>query len=176
MQDIVSGGIELLKEAGFYTLFLPLILVFTLTYAVLCIIKPFGDPTNDPVAKRLYIIISVGFAFFVVWNRQIVNWILTSLPTYGLVLLAAFSFLLLLGIIGKPEWMENKWFSFAVALFCLGLGIYIFVLPVMGGQTQISGGVSFEIVEPYIPLIVILLVLGIIIWLVTRTGGESTGH
>ena len=93
--DVIGKGLTLLEQVGFYTLFLPLILVFTLTYALLSIIKPFGDPSQDVVAKRLYVLISIAFAFFVVWNRQIVNWMLSSLPLYGLTLLAVFSFLLL---------------------------------------------------------------------------------
>ena len=122
MVSPLGKAIEFLRDFGLFDVILPFLLVFTITFAVLEKTRILGSikvhGTDDSIPnKNLNSMVSFSIALLVVATANIVRTINESLPNIVLLLVAAISFLILIGVFVKDEldftkehraW--NKWF------------------------------------------------------------------
>lgn len=172
----LEGFIEILESWGLSDVLLPLLLIFTILFAVLQKTRILGEQK-----KRFNAIVALIIALLVVIphvlglyppGSDIVVIMNQSLPQIAIIVVAVVMVLLLIGLFGgEAKWMGSS-LSGWIAIIAFLIVIYIF-----GGAAGWWGGYDwFERVvgSDVIAIIVMLLMFAIIIWFVTK--GEGTGE
>ena len=108
MVSPLGKAVEFLRDFGLFDVILPFLLVFTITFAVLEKTRILGSVkvhgTEDSIPnKNLNSMVSFSIALLVVATANIVRAINESLPNIVLLLVAAISFLILIGVFVKDE-------------------------------------------------------------------------
>ncbi len=124
MASTFRGVIEFMNRIGLYDVVLPFLLVFTVVFGVLEKSKIFGTIKVDDVEttkKNLDAIVAFVIAFFVVASVRLVSIITEVSSNMVLMMLFAFFFLILIGMLvqGKEGIsLEGKWkWAFFVIIF-----------------------------------------------------------
>lgn len=163
-----------LENLGILDFFLPFVLVFTITFAVLQKIKLFEDKRFSGViafaAGLLFVIPHITGNYPAGYDPvQIIN---ESLPSVALVGVAIVMVLLLLGIFGKPE--EGGFGAilnpFIIAI-AIGFILYIFgsSLDLWSGPYDVFSWWTEEVTE----ILIIVFIFGLIVRLIVG-GGTKT--
>lgn len=108
-----------LEEWGFYEVFLPFLLVFVLTFAILERIQIFG-----PKGTRFNGIIALVIGILIVRQGDLVEFINTYLPHVSTVIVVFLGFLLLLGIFGFGSSSMRGGVMILFVLISVGGGIW----------------------------------------------------
>lgn len=181
MGNPLSNGIEVLRDFGFFDVFLPLLLIFFIFYAILTKTKILGDPEKGFV-RGINAIVSAIVAFIFITQTRMIEIMNTVLPRSALLLVITMLVLVLLSFVGvyKTDVFEGKWWGIFIAipliLIFLGLldvsglyipGIHQVIVAVMGG-----GGVKVtqETINIGIAVMVCAAVMGLIAWVIVKGG------
>lgn len=168
----LSNVISYFQTQGVFDVLLPFILVFTIVYAVLRKTKILGDKKNFDVVIALVL----GLLFVVPHimgtyplGYDPVRIINESLPSIGLVAVAAIMLLLLMGIFGA------KFAAGAAPL--IAIAALVFVVYIFGASLQLWRG-PYDIFYWWTPavteLVIVILIFGVIVWFITREPGAET--
>ena len=184
-----TGAIAFMERLGVYDIVLPFLLVFTLMYAFLEKTKVFGtemyyadDDTHHQKGfqgsrKNLNAMVSFVVAFFVVASAQLVAIINKTLSQVVLLLVLAFSFMLVAGSFHKQTdegfFLEGSWKTIFMVITFIAI-IFIF-LNALGWADLVwrwilRTGTSDSIAA----LILVGLLVGFMSW-VTKTPSAGSG-
>lgn len=172
---IFREGITFLGEIGVYDVVLPFLLVFTIFFAILEKTKILGvDKVGDKTytKKNLNAMVSFVVAFLVIASTQLVAVINTAMANIVLLLILAFSFLLLVGIFFKDQEFSlekgSPWVKFFMIF--MFIGIVIIFLDALNWLQEIFDFIfnapliiSPEILSSIVFLIIILLFMWYIV-------------
>jgi hypothetical protein len=181
----LDSVIVLLQQFGFFRVVLPFLLVFTIFYAVLIKTGIFGKP-EDKWVKPAAGVVSLVVGFLVIAYTPVVSAIETVLPQAGFLLVMVILVLMVLGLIGFPvtEKFTDKMSAMAIIIGIVVVLIFITLIgaaigpsvPILYGISQFMLGfvpvdlpaISEEAIALLVAAAVLLLVIGGIIYLVTR--------
>ncbi|MFH0936379.1 MAG: hypothetical protein V1815_01715 [Candidatus Woesearchaeota archaeon] len=106
------------KDIGGFDVFLPFVLIFTISFAVLQKAKILGDK------KNINAVVALVIGLLLVQNQNIVNIINTFLPNISLVLVVILMFLLVVGIFvgGEKRWDTGGWYVAAIIISIIFVG------------------------------------------------------
>jgi hypothetical protein len=185
-----ESALTLLQEFGFFSVVLPLILIFAVFYGILTKTKVFGESDK---ANSINAIVSFVAAFFVVSSTPVVEALHAIIPSASLLLVIAMLVLMLLAFFGFNtekqfgEGMTNigKVGALLLVLIFLGmldlaLGIQIpiihqLTMAMVGqGATGGVGTLSQETVNMLISFALLFGVPIIVLYLIIKKGGGSS--
>jgi len=189
MASPLGKAVEFLRDFGLFDVILPFLLVFTITFAVLEKTRILGTikvhGTDDTIPnKNLNSMVSFVVALLVVATSNIVRTINESLPNIVLLLVAAVSFLILIGVFVKDELdfrkEHKKWNRVFIVIMFIGV-ILIFLnaiyLNIGGEEVSILEYAIDWIIDNWsgtiFGSIVVLIVVILAIALITRTKTEE---
>lgn len=168
--------IEILTEWGFFTYYLPFLIVFVMFYAILMKTKIFGED------RRIAFIIAIIAALYVMTMGGTVGAFISTLFTGGSILLVVMLLVLMIAglVVGDRAWDKfsggrslTGLLLFAIiigaGLFYLAGGLEILGLTMPGTPTELP----FEIDQDTIIIIGVLIFSLIIVW--WMVGGAPTG-
>ncbi len=157
---------------GVFDVLLPFILVFTIVYAIMRKTQILGDKKNFDVIIALvlgllFVVPHIMGTYPIGYDPvHIVN---ESLPSIGLVAVAAIMLLLLMGIFGA------KFAAGAAPL--IAIAAIIFVIYIFGASLRLWTG-PYDVFYWWSPavteLIIVILIFGVIVWFITREPGAET--
>jgi hypothetical protein len=158
-----------LIEFGLYDFILPLILIFTLTFALLEKIKILGKEKhsiNVVVALITSIIFVASFERVIILNTFLIA--MTTLLIFSVMIY------IVLGAFGKEgpisKLFDKKWEGYIIALiFIINLGLFLAISDIVNFKDL---GIIFEII--FNPAIIGLIVFMIIIWFITKTDSTTS--
>lgn len=169
--------LRILEQWGFVDAFLPFLLIFVLLFAILNRVKLFQTSSNK-ADRRLNGLISFAISLMVVIphvlgryprNMDPVILINTLLPSAAVLIVAILLLMLLLGLTQEnlPS-VASAWIGY-LGIIILGIVIASVIWPTWTQGTFLS--------DPTLQaLVIILLVMGLVVWFVTRTEGEETEY
>jgi len=187
--SLLGNALELLNNYGFFDVLLPMLLIFTIFYAILAKTGILGDSEKSHV-KIINSIVSIAAGFLFVTQTDLVKILNNIVPRASLLLVMSLLVLMLLAFTGlfKTEWITNKskwtWvFGILIVLIFLGIldvsGVYIpgihqivALLYGTGGVGKIS--VSSETIEIALGVLLFLVLpIVVIVFMVKSTGSGS---
>jgi len=134
------SGVQFLKEFGIFTIVMPFLLVFTLTYGVLSYIKPFGDDKIvNGILAFIIAFLSIQFMPILIFIQLIVPYI------FGLFLVMILIIILFRFIGVKEDTMQGAMTHpgvYGVIIAVLLIGVFIFLsesFPELSVANQDSG-------------------------------------
>lgn len=186
----LENAIVLLQDFGFFSVILPMLLVFAVFYGILMKTKIFGSHDE---AQYINAVIAFVAAFFVVTSTEVVNTINTFLPNASFLLILVMLFLMILSFFGiKTETAfgsPSRWiWGIVIILVIIFLGILDYSagweVPVIhqfsegfiGGGDGDGGGGSDELDERVSQAISIAIFFSLpilVIWFIARKPGSS---
>ena len=119
------------QQIGFFDVVLPLLLIFTVVYAILDKIKVLGDN------KAINIIISLVLAFFAVSNLYVSQFFMYLFSYTGIAIAILLAAIVLLGLFAKEK--ENMW------KWIFGFGGFILFIWVLSRATSDFGVSLFDL-------------------------------
>ncbi len=121
---------NILRNIGFFDVFLPLILIWALVYGILLRLKFFTikQGQSEEVNTKLSSLVAFSIALLAVGSYQILRLLQIILPYIGLVIVTIFSIILVAGFVGGIEYgnitkLKGKW----KALLGGGTGLVVFL-------------------------------------------------
>ncbi len=178
----VSGQLQnvmrILEQWGFVDAFLPFLLLFVLIFAILNRLDIFksGEKTHAADSRRLNGLIAFAISLMVVIphllgrypaNMDPIILINKLLPSGAIMLVAILMLLLLLGIVGAQLPSTGGYFIAVIAMGILAFIIAITLWPSFAPGTFLQDPSTQA-------LIIILLVMGLVVWFVTRPESTET--
>jgi len=161
-----------IEEWGVYEVFLPFVLVFVLTYAILERIQIFG-----PKSSRINWIIGLVLGILLVRQGDLVTFINTYLPHVSTVIVVFLGFLILLGLFGFGSSQMKGGIMVLFVILSLGGGIWALVNASDQGYFEIpliGETISEEDAGALVVIGVFLLIVGIAIgYKPKKTGFEG---
>ena len=168
-----------LEAMGLTDVILPFTLIFAVIFAILGMVKIFGEKKNINVVVALVIALLVVVPHVTGGyppGKDVVEIINTSIPNVSVIIIAVLMFLILLGIFGvQIDVTQSSYIGPLVGMLCLGAVFFIFGSSAgwFGGSGTHSGALSFlNNSETVSVLLVILMFVGIVA-LVTGEGGGT---
>ncbi len=170
--------IENLNDIGFYSVFLPFILIYVIVYAILEKSGIFSKNNNDDAAqtKNINSIIAFVFGLFVVASINTVMYIQSLIMGVIVFIIFVLVILIMLGFIFGEEYKELfknkyvKWGVFAIVIIVV-LGLLLYILGLFDWISSLDFGVEDD--DLY-SVFVLLLIGGIIFWVSKNDGnGEN---
>ena len=168
-----------LESFGLSDVILPFLLIFTVVFAILQKIKPFGEDADRQ--KGYNIIIALVMALSVVIphvmgyypaDADIVNIINKALPQVSIILVAVLMVILIIGLFGgKPEWGSSMsgWVAIAATVVIL----YIFGRAA-GWFNYLPNWLSWLDNPDTQAMVLIIAVFGLVIWFITKEPKKDT--
>lgn len=155
--DLIAAG----KEFGVFQIFLPLLLVFTVIYAILTKIKIFGEDTK---AKSVNLVVSAIISFLVIGYTApgvaFAEYIGTAFTGTVLVVVTLIGSMMIIYVLGKLIGFEigtnltaKKGWAVLLLLIVLVLALGVFVSS--GGNAFFPGLVLPNVAIPEVPIPVI---------------------
>ncbi|MCD6547418.1 MAG: hypothetical protein J7K22_02585, partial [Nanoarchaeota archaeon] len=169
-ESLLLGGIQTLKEIGFFDFFLPFILFFAIVYGALDKTKVFGENRKD-INSVIALVISL--------IASTTGWVLKGvagfLPWVGFIALVVVAFLMLAAMVYGGE-VENlfksvwvKSLSLLFIVIALGTGLYYGL-----GLNEKVGGIKIS--ETDAALLIMLVIFFIAFAVIVKGGGSSSGE
>jgi len=169
MASRLQGTIEFLKEFGLFDVILPFLLIFAITYAILSKSGILGENKDN-----LNSIVSLVFALLVVSANKIVATITTAIPNVLLLVIIAFSFLLLVGIFyGEGKFPDLAgWKNWFISLMFIGVvSIFLGAWTLDSGESLLSylfGRLYENVGSDFAGGIILLIVVVLVIKYITQ--------
>lgn len=184
--DLIAAG----KDIGIFEFYLPFVIMFAILYGLLSKSKIFGDSEKDRKVRAINLVISLAASAFVMAYTPVgitlttffANLFTNALIAIVTMLVFLMIVALVLGAAGREMKLEKG--AKFVVLFIIILVIGVFIS---------SGGLAFfpgltlgpvsevpivifpelNLTTQDIAIIVLVVLTGIVIWYVTRGGGEG---
>jgi hypothetical protein len=175
MAGIIERGIQTLIQNELVT-FLIFALVMAVVFGVLQNIKIFGDA---PETKKYNLVISIVFGLLSVlphylWpgsQYDIIDTLTKALPQTVLILIAVLGVLILLGLLGLNDILNDNnlgWLRIVAALILVVAVIWIFL-----GASGTVWRLPYWLSPDLIAAIVALIVFGLVVAFIMRDDGDS---
>jgi membrane protease YdiL (CAAX protease family) len=171
--------IDSLINIGFYSVFLPFLLVYVVVFAILEKSNFFtGGNSNDINARKIHSIIAFIFGVFVVASIQTVMYIQSLIINsilfiiFFLVLLILLSFVL--GEEGVKSLFDNryvKWSVFGIIIFVV-LIIFLNMIGFFEYVSNLNIGISSDDVYTFL---ILAGIIGILVWISKGDSGGKNG-
>ncbi len=128
-ESLFRGVVEVFTDIGVYDIVLPLLLVFTIVFAILEKTKILGIEKidgNEYTKKNLNSIVAFIVAFLVIASTQLVAVINQVMANIVLLLILSVSFLLLIGVFFKDQEFDfaggfPAWLKFFMVVLFIGI-------------------------------------------------------
>lgn len=157
--------IEDLQAMGFYDYFLPFILIFSITFALLENSKILGKDQ-----RNINIVVSMVIGFILIAQQSVVAIINTFLQKSSLIIIVILISLLIIFLIGGKGWFEGKLFSIGFILVIIAL---IWALsPSLGLDTPVWLNISDRTKN----LVILLFLFAIVTLLLTSKKDPAKGN
>ncbi|MEM4366362.1 MAG: hypothetical protein QXN46_02080 [Candidatus Woesearchaeota archaeon] len=163
-----------LQVLGVFDVLIPFVLIFTILYAVLQKVGVFKE-------KKFNILISLAIALLVVVPHvvggypagfDVVEIINRSLPQIGCLLIAFVLFLIMVGLVWKPQ--KGTELVFQGALVPIIVALILFFIFSSAIYQQAIPNWLWWILDPTLQMfVVILLIFGLVVWFVTSGAKEE---
>lgn len=163
-----------LESLGIYDVLFPFILVFTIVFALMQKIKPFGEDGQRTKGYSVMVALVMGFSVVIPHvmgyypaNADIVVIINKALPNVSVVLVAILMVLLIVGLFGgKTKWGSTS-LSGWIAMIAFGLVLFIFGRAA-GWFTYLPNWLAWLDNPDTQALIIVVAVFALIIWYITK--------
>jgi uncharacterized membrane protein YgcG len=166
-----------LEQYGAFNVFLPFILIFTVTFAILRKIKILGDKKQYDVAVALVMGLTVvGTHVMGLYppNRDPVAILNQSLPQVALVVIVILMALLVLGMLGKNFGLDKgSSLSGWIGIVAFGIVIYIFGASAGWWHAPLFLAQWLFGNRSLLMLIVVILVFALVIYFITADGSSK---
>ena len=96
----LQNAVSLLGEWGFFTVLLPMLLVFLIFYAILTKTQILGDSTENPAIKIINIIISLVVGFLFITETGLVAAMNSIIPSVSLMMVITLLVLMMMAFLG----------------------------------------------------------------------------
>ncbi len=182
----LGKAIEFFREFGLFDVVLPFLLVFTIVFAILEKTRILGTVKSGKEEipnKNLNSMVAFVVGLLVVATANVVGFINESLPNVIIVVVVAFSYLLMIGIFLKTEEFNfsdkhKGWFrAFMIITFIAVLAIAANAIKVDAqGHTALDAILSFFIDNwsgAIVTSIIFLVVIIFAIIIVTKSGSKE---
>ena len=115
---------HLLSQYGFIDFVLPFLLIFSLVFMILELSNLLKVSPDDPVGRKLSALFSLGFALLSMYNRDLIIWLLSFIPSATIAIIGFTLIVIVLAITNKkiPSWLRGL-FAFLVIGIILWLAI-----------------------------------------------------
>lgn len=146
---------------------LPFVFVFVVTYALMEKINILGDN------KQAHLLVALGMAFFFIGVPSLLNVTQTLIPIISLAVIVIFCLMLLFGILGIEFYNPQKSYSGLRGWIAgiLIVAVLISFAAISGWTQKFASFLKPEALQ----FIAFLIVIGVVIWIVTATGGKGGG-
>ena len=154
------------RDIGGFTVFLPFVLIFAISFAVLNKSKILGSK------KNIDAIVALVIGLLLVQNQSIVGIINTFLPNISLVLIVIIMFLLVVGIFvgGEHKWASGGWLIAAIIISVIFVGWSFFASSVSDRWNLPSWLTNIDS-QTISVIIFIAIFLVVIFWMSKGEGG-----
>jgi len=181
MTDPLTNAVLMLKDYGFFDVFLPLLLIFFIFYAILTKVKILGDPDKGYV-RAINALVSAIVAFLFITQTKLVSLLNQILPRSALLLVIAMLVMILLAFVGiyKGDEFSGKSTAWIIAipLILIFLGVMdssgFYIPGIHQVITYFAGGegihISTETTNIAIAVIICAAVVGLIMWIISSSG------
>lgn len=188
ISDLIAAG----KEMGIFEFYLPFVIMFAVLYGLLSKSKIFGDAEKDRKVRSINLIISLAASAFVMAYTPVgitLTTFFANLFTNALIaIVTMLVFLMITALVLGAAGREMKLESGAkfVVLFIIILVIGVFISsgglaffpgltlgPVSDVPTPIIEFPNLKLTTQDIAIIALVILTGIVIWYVTKGGGEG---
>jgi len=181
MANPLGKAILMLQDFGFFDVFLPLLLIFFIFYAILMRVEILGK-SDKKFVRAINAIVAAIVAFLFITQTELVNLLREILPRSAMLLVITMLILVLLAFVGvyKTDSFEKSKLGWVLAipiiLIFLGImdssgfyipGIHQVLLYFSGGETI---NMSQETINIGIAVIVCATVVGLIAWIMAKGG------
>ena len=181
MANPLNQAILMLKDFGFFDVFLPLLLIFFIFYAILMRVEILGK-SDKKFVRAINAIVAAIIAFLFVTQTKLVGLLQEILPRSAMLLVITMLVLILLAFVGvysTDSFEGSKWrwaIAIPIILIFLGImdasgfyipGIHQVLLYFSGGATP---SISGETLNIGIAVIVCATVVGLIAWIMAKGG------
>lgn len=129
-----------LESAGFYDVFLPFLLVFMLSFAVLSKVKIFGK-----IGGTVNLVVAIIMGILFVRNNTLVEFINAYLPNVSVVVVVMLGFLIILGLFGVSGNAFTGGLMVFLVLVSLAGGVWALTQASEQGDIELSLGPLGEI-------------------------------
>ena len=162
--------VEAFSDVGGFSVILPFLLVFAVTFAVLQKIGLFGSSDSDAKGKKINAVVSLIMAAFLVSQTELVRILQEFLPRVSMIVVVLLMLLLVVGIFTK----SSTWNTPA-----LGIGVVIALVAIVWAIGAAAGwGVPLvdEITEQDVAVLLMLGVFVLVVWMVVKEpSGQDSG-
>ena len=181
----LGKAIEFFRDFGLFDVVLPFLLVFTIVFAILEKTRILGimkTKDGEIPNKNLNSMVAFVVGLLVVATANVVRTINQSLPNVVLLIVAAVSFLLMIGVFFKTEELDfstkhKKWYlAFMIIMFVAVVGIFLSSIYDKQGNSYLEIALFFVIQNwdtAIITSIIFLVVIVLAIWFVTKSGSKE---
>ncbi len=185
MVSPLESAITFFKDFGLFSVVLPFLLVFTITFAILEKTKILGTEKikgEEYTRKQLNIMVAFVFGMLVVAANSVVTAINKALPNVVLLIVIIISFLMLIGTFYKTGEMDfakthDRWTAFFVFI------IFIAIVLIFANSIQKTPSQSYlEYIVDYVvnnasgtvvtSIIFLLVAIGAVVY-VTKAGDKK---
>jgi len=165
--------LEVLRNIGFFDIFLPLLLIWALVYGILIRLEFFKK--GNEVDTKLSSLVALSIALIAVGSYQILRLLQIILPYIGLVVVTIFGIIMVAGFTGGVSYeelmkMSKRWKALlgggtAAAVFLWLLYVLGFFNPSAVGSSV--GSIPQELLEMIVGF-VMLGIFFIVVWWLTK--------
>lgn len=169
--------IQKLIDIGFYEIFLPFLLVYSVVFAILQKSKIFeGGSSDQSQAKNVNAIVAFVFGLFVIASIQTVKHIQSLIVNIVLIVMFLLTVLVVLGFLfgeGYKNILDNtyvKW-GLSILVFLVALGILLSMLGVWDWIADWWDSLSGS--SDTFSTLFVMVIIGFILYWITKSDGSS---
>ena len=175
--SVFRDALLFLNDIGVYDVVLPLLLIFSIVFALLEKTKVFGEenlPSGKPTTrKNINAMVAFVAAFFVVASAQLVGIIHALIAQVSLVLVTFIMFMILIGVFKKDEALslEGGWEKFFMIIAFVA--IVLIFMNSMGWLQLLWEYLAFNWNSEFVAIVILFgLIVAFIAW-VTKSGKKE---
>ncbi len=149
---LAADVINILVKIGLYDVILPFILIFSISYGLLERNKVLSEN------KNINAVVSLVLGLLIVAAANLLNMVNLGVTYFVLVIIGLIIMLVITKLVNK-DWTPGKW--------PLGIGfLFLIIIALVLFGNLINWEKLFKFLEPIIPLLIFLAIIGLILWFV----------
>ncbi|MBR9703361.1 hypothetical protein GOV10_04950 [Candidatus Woesearchaeota archaeon] len=173
---VFDGVLEFMFELGIFRVVLPMLLIFSMVFAILEKTKIFGvEKVGDTTVTRKNINAMVAFvsSFFFVSSAYLVSAVHQIIANVALVMVLFVMFMILIGIFNKDEELslQEGWKkTFMIISF---VSIILIFLNALGWLMPVYETLAYSWDSTFVATIMLLGGMALIMWLITKSPSDK---
>jgi heme/copper-type cytochrome/quinol oxidase subunit 4 len=172
-QSVIVGGIELLRNMGFFDFLLPFLLFFSVIYGVLAKTGIFSSEGKE--RKDINVIIAFVIALISTTTAWVLNALAGFLPWIGFIAIVILAFLILGSMVAGgdvTQILQSPYFKYG-GVAIAAIAVFVTMYYSLGWDKTVSGG-GFGLSNTDIALIIIGIVVAVIFYIILKGGSEGS--